>query len=237
MTRHARRPYVICHILQSIDGRISGRFFGDEMTRPLVSEYAKLRTTFDVDAFAYGAATINQLFVHDRHPEPTGPTPDQADDDFVRADADRYLLSLDPAGTLGWTQTHVQRSGMEGARVIELLTEDVNDGVRAYFRENDVAYLVAGRDGLDLTLALQKLAHDYGIERILLQGGGVADAMFASEGLIDELSLVVAPVIDGGDGAQLVAPPPHDSVMQTTAFSQLEVRRLGEAGLWLDYRR
>ncbi|MGN0034732.1 MAG: RibD family protein [Coriobacteriales bacterium] len=238
MTRHEKRPYVICHILASVDGRISGPFFGEQATGPLVSEYAALRPAFEADAFAYGAATVNQLFVRDRHPEPARVAAGQVPaGDFVRADAERYLLALDPDGTLGWTQTHVQRPGMEGARVIELLTEQVPEGTRAYFRAHDVAYIVAGTERLDLTQALERLARDYGIERVLLQGGGVADAMFFAEGLIDELSLVVAPVIDGSDAAQLIGATPAELAPQPVSFSRLTVRRLGDAGLWLDYRR
>lgn len=44
-----RRPYVICHILSSLDGKISGPFMGMESVSMLGAEYGKFRTKLDAD--------------------------------------------------------------------------------------------------------------------------------------------------------------------------------------------
>ena len=41
----------------------------------------------------------------------------------------------------------------------------------------------------------------FGIRRLMLAGGGVTNWSFLQEGLIDELSLVIAPVADGSTTA------------------------------------
>ena len=43
------RPYIICHMLQSIDGRISGQFFHDENTQNLSSIYKEMSNQFTAD--------------------------------------------------------------------------------------------------------------------------------------------------------------------------------------------
>ena len=67
----------------------------------------------------------------------------------------------------------------------------------AFLQEMQISYLFVGKDTLDFTLAVQKLKKSFGIEKLKLSGGGILNWSFANEGLIDELSLIVAPVADG----------------------------------------
>ena len=55
----------------------------------------------------------------------------------------------------------------------------------------------AGEGELDLCHAVERLGSLFGIRRLLVCGGGVADMAFLSAGLVDELSVVVAPVASG----------------------------------------
>ena len=48
-----------------------------------------------------------------------------------------------------------------------------------------------------------KLYRLFGIRSLMLEGGGKTDSLFLKESLIDEISLVVAPVVDGGEGIDL----------------------------------
>lgn len=50
---------------------------------------------------------------------------------------------------------------------------------------------------IDFTLAVKKLKSLFGIEKLKLSGGGILNWSFAQAGLIDELSLIIAPVADG----------------------------------------
>lgn len=48
------RPYVICHMLQSIDGKIAGGFFREKETTKLAKIYSEISTNYDGDAIIYG---------------------------------------------------------------------------------------------------------------------------------------------------------------------------------------
>lgn len=50
---------------------------------------------------------------------------------------------------------------------------------------------------MDFSRVLEKLAAQFGIERLMAAGGGILNWSLLQEGLIDELSLVIAPVADG----------------------------------------
>ena len=85
--------------------------------------------------------------------------------------------------------------GYNGAHVIEVLCEEVKDEYLAWLRSSGISYIFAGRNEMDLSLALSKLGSLFNIRTLLLEGGSVLNGAFAWEGLIDELSLVTAPVI------------------------------------------
>lgn len=36
------RPYVVCHMLTSLDGKIDGSFFGSPETEPALAEYGNI---------------------------------------------------------------------------------------------------------------------------------------------------------------------------------------------------
>ena len=69
--------------------------------------------------------------------------------------------------------------------------------------------VVAGRDDVDLAIALAELA-DRGLPRMLSEGGPhVLAAMFAAD-LVDELCLAVAPVVTAGAELRITAGPALD---------------------------
>ena len=81
--------------------------------------------------------------------------------------------------------------------MIEALTEQVPLAYENYLREKGISYIFAGRNRLDCSLLVNKLEKNFGITRIMVAGGGIANQSFLQEGLIDELSIVIAPVADG----------------------------------------
>jgi riboflavin biosynthesis pyrimidine reductase len=116
--------------------------------------------------------------------------------DFIaRRDAEAYAVALDPSGKLTW------RSGsIDEEHVVSILTEKVPDDYLAFLRAKGVSYLFGGKMEVDLERALQKLRSAFGIKRLLLEGGGKINGTFLAAGLIDELSILVAPIADGGIG-------------------------------------
>jgi len=68
-----------------------------------------------------------------------------------------------------------------------------------------IPYIFAGKDSIDVELALFKLRNIIGCETLLLEGGSILDGAFERAGAVDELSLVVAPVIAGKDSKPLFA--------------------------------
>lgn len=228
------RPHIIVHILQSIDGRVAGKFFSKAFD--LVGEYGAIREELDPECIIYGATTAAQVLggVHAgrptqvRRPVPAG--------DYAAEEADFYFAIVDPEGTLNFDDPHTSRSGLNG-HIVQLLREDVNPGYLAYLRRVGVSYVLAGRGGFDAELALEKLQELFGVQRALLMGGGITDGTFAAAGCVDELSLVIAPVVEVQSGQPSLFETVRGLRADPLQFELAEVRRLPASGLWLHYVR
>ena len=112
-----------------------------------------------------------------------------------------------------------------------LKTEDEHAYI-AHLRQSGVSYIFAGANAMDLPLAVKKLKELFGIESMLLSGGGIVDMAFLQAGLIDEISLVIPPVIDGGIHlASAFDDSPFANHHAPVALKLMGVQRLEDGGL------
>jgi riboflavin biosynthesis pyrimidine reductase len=80
-----------------------------------------------------------------------------------------------------------------------VLTEQVSDAHLAGLRRDGVSYIFTGERDLDLGLALEIRNRELGVKRLVVEGGGGNGVC-----LIDEISLVICPAVDGAKGAPSV---------------------------------
>ncbi len=229
MSKKTPRPFVVCHMLCSLDGRISGKFYTAPGVEAAVSEYASLRSFYKCGATLYGATTAIEFAGGEAvKPEPSAPV--RVGEDFFAAAKERdYIVAADTHGRIGWNSGTFKRPGRADAHIIEALTELVSPEYLAYLRRLGVSYVFAGKDKLDFAQLMQKLSANFGIERVMLAGGGLINGALLDAGVIDELSVVVAPAIDGGDGATLF------SRCGSAGLQLIGSRRLDSGGMWLRY--
>lgn len=230
------RPYVVCHMLSSLDGKIDGAFMSAPENRAMGAEYGRLRTVFNCQATMYGTTTMLGSYA-------AGPAPELPEcgrvylreDYAAESDVTNYIVSVDPVGTLGWDSKYIEKKGRPKAHVIEVLTERVSDDYLAYLHSFDISYIFAGKEDLDCTLALQKLKKLFHIDRLMAAGGGLMNASLLQEGLIDELSLVLSPLVDGGRAASIFDRAAFLPEQGVAAFALQAAERLEGNGLWLRY--
>ena len=91
-------------------------------------------------------------------------------------------------------------NAVDGEHAITVLTEAVSDDYLAFLRKRGVSYIFGGRKDIEVPLVLGKLRSLFGIKRLLLEGGGGINGSFAAADAIDEISVIIAPFIDGGKG-------------------------------------
>ena len=230
-----KRPYVICHILSSLDGKINGPFMGTGSAAGLAGTYAALRSGMNADAWLYGTTTTKEFTDHVRPVLEDGSS--VPDGDFVADDqAELYYVSVDTEGEIGWESGTFANRGRTPAHVIEVLTDSTSASYKAYLRKRGVSYILAGRDSLDCRLAAEKLYRLFHIKKLLICGGGVVNWSFLQAGVIDELSLLLAPVTDGSRGsASLFTQLSSLNEGSPVEFTLKTVEKAGDNGVYLNY--
>jgi len=110
----------------------------------------------------------------------------------------------------------------------------VTDRYLALLRTQRVSYLFGGKDRIDLPVVLRKLRARFGIRKLLLEGGGKINGSFLAAGLVDELSLLLAPVADGSIGTPTLFDAAPAGPARRLRLLSIE-RRPGDL-LWVRYK-
>jgi riboflavin biosynthesis pyrimidine reductase len=226
------KPHVICHMAASVDGRtLSSRWApGGSMAGGL---FERLHDELAGDAWLIGRVTGQEFAKGSAYSATTGETfPRQAW--FARRGAKAYGVVLDAHGKIAWG-----RSDIGGDPIVVVLSEKVSDAHLAGLRNEHVSYIFAGQSQLDLALTLDILNRELGVKRLLLEGGGGANGAFLRAGLVDELSLILCPAVDGAKGAPAVFDSTDAETGQRAPLKAMTLessQRLDGGALWLRYR-
>ncbi|MBQ1463959.1 MAG: dihydrofolate reductase family protein [Ruminococcus sp.] len=226
-------PYVTCHMVTSIDGKVTGKFLRSNSGILASEVYYDINRKLKGDAFACGRVTMEESFTGGFKPDLSGFSgADIPHEDFIACNHDYYAVSFDRHGLVGWTEgfIHDEDEGYDNCHIIEVLTEDVPAENLAYYRSIGVSYIFAGRNDTDITAALRKLYSLFGIKRLMLEGGSIINGAFFRADAVDELSLVTAPVIADKDDKPLFS----ESIFREYAAHYSEMRDNGI--MWLRYR-
>jgi 2,5-diamino-6-(ribosylamino)-4(3H)-pyrimidinone 5'-phosphate reductase len=138
--------------------------------------------------------------------------------------------SYEPGGRRAW-----ESSDIDGDHVVAILSERVSDEYLAFLRERGVSYLLAGARDVDLPLALGKIGVRFGVRTLMLEGGGRINGAMLRAGLIDEVSLLVAPVADGRIATPALLDIEGYDVTPCPLALEAAERRADDV-LWLRYR-
>jgi riboflavin biosynthesis pyrimidine reductase len=97
-----------------------------------------------------------------------------------------------------------------------------------------VSYVLAGAREADLSLALEKIASRFGVRTLMLEGGGKINGSFLRNGLVDEVSVLVAPAADGRIGTPALFDVEGDDFTPHPLVLESVERRASDV-VWLRY--
>ena len=231
------RPKIICHMMSSVDGRL----IGDRWSNPfdgktpddVIAPYYTISLELEAQAWMVGRKTVQiHNFPHTFEHEGELVTDPKT---FIgKQSSARVSIVLDPKGKILYENNHI-----EGDNIITILGEQVSEKYLAFLREQGISYLFAGADGNDIALAMEKLGSEFGMTKILLEGGGIINGTFLKEGLIDELSLTIYPGIDGLTGIPTIFESEGDKdslPAQGQSLELISVKQLQDGVVWLYYK-
>jgi 2,5-diamino-6-(ribosylamino)-4(3H)-pyrimidinone 5'-phosphate reductase len=90
------------------------------------------------------------------------------------------------------------------ARVVIFTTEKTSKAQVEFLRSRDAEVYVHHAERVELVKALHVL-HELGVKRLMVEGGGTLNFELLHLGLVDELTMYIAPMIFGGESAPTAA--------------------------------
>ena len=227
------RPYIICHMVQSIDGKVTGDFLYSPECEKATDIYYEINREYCHNGFICGRVTMEGSFTGGNRPDLNDFPCIESDEDFTDVELSQfYAVSFDPMGKVGWSDAFIddEDPGYDMAQVIEVVSGKVDRRYLGYLRSVGIPYIFAGEEEIDVPLALSKL-RALGMDTLLLEGGSVINGYFQRADCIDELSLVVAPVVSQGDGKPLF------ENADISGFNLKEIKEYDDSVLWLNYTK
>lgn len=222
-----KRPYIVCHMVASIDGRIDcsmvDKISGDE--------YYETLDKLDCPTQLEGRVTMEH---YNARKEPfivTDPTPVGERSVYKAVDSDKYMVSVDTHGRLRWPAAEI-----DGVPLVCIVSEHASQEYLEMLRNEGISYICVGRESIDLSTAMEVLCSDFGVERLAVLGGGHINGGFLASGLIDEISLLLAPGIDGRKGQTALFDGIPDMDRMPVKLLLESVEPVGNGTLWIRYK-
>lgn len=218
------KPYIIVHMMSSIDGRIdcamTAQLAGD-------SEYYSTLDALNAPTRVSGRLTAETEINGGQLAHAAGPAYGQ--EGFAKhSDAHEFEIIADTHGKLRW--------GKETSTAhphLILTSEDVPADYLKALDDANISWIAAGKGHIDIKRALTILGDEFGVERLTVVGGGKINGGFLAAGVVDEISLLVGPGVDG----RFDQPAVFDGLTSSTPLAlQLKgVQSYDDGAVWLRY--
>jgi 2,5-diamino-6-(ribosylamino)-4(3H)-pyrimidinone 5'-phosphate reductase len=231
-TEKLMRPYVICHMCTTVDGKILGDRWGKLPGYKHESDlFENTAASFGIGAWLVGTTTMEE-FDGRKTKLPRAPKGFVRRDHIANKNARRLAIGADAKGVLRFQENEV-----EGDHIVVLVTDRVTNDYLAHLQSAGVSYLSCGKKEIDLHTALQKLGKNFELRKLMLQGGGKFNGAMLKAGLVDELSHLTVPVADGGMGVSSFFDIPGDAPKKAAATLRLFSHKLLPGGvIWARYK-
>jgi len=224
--RNSGLPSVIIHCGMSVDGRVAP---APNKTVPKdawnLDLYIKLQRGLRCDAAMVGSNTVLEL---------NAPRPRNKDIKNLRPETDTLIIIPDSRGRVRWTgwQDDPWLRGL-----VVLCSKATPRSYIGHLQREGISHVIAGQNHVDLRAALKEVKESYRVKRIVCQGGGIINGALLRAGLVNEVSVLIAPFAVGGiDTPTLFDAPNLVSAEYMTHLKLFACKRFEENFVWLHYQ-
>lgn len=188
------RCKVICHMMISIDGKIDGNYM-DEKGNEQIGDFYDKQIWEMGNANGSGSLTAKMYFANNEidYSKYKDVNIDYSDN-IIKSQY--YWVVFDRFGKCNW-ESNTITYGNKTASLLICLTSNVKKEYLAHLKALNISYIISNGNEIDYDKVLFKLRNIFNINTLVLTGGAIINGVFYEKGLIDEISLVVAPYIEG----------------------------------------
>lgn len=216
-----KRPKVILHSSISLDGSVLGFDVDMEKNYKIVGSYK-------ADIHLIGSNTIEagiKMFC----PR----IPKEEKKDFVKPERNKSLplwIIPDTKGKLKGLH-HIYRRFELCRDIVVLVSRKTPQSYLTYLKERNYDYHIVGESHVDYKQALKLMVKQYNAKTVLTDTGKILNCILINNGLVDEISLLVHPVIVGKNQYTLFS-----EVNGNIKIELATTKKLSNNKLWLTYK-
>lgn len=178
--------------MQSIDGRIAC----DMVDKISGDEYYTALDSLECNAFIEGKHSYQIHYCGFDDFIPKSSSSIDAEKFHITSKSDKYSISIDTKGALKWDNC----DNCDNNGCICIVSEQVSSDYLTYLEQLGISYIATGKESVNLPRAMEILASEFDVKRVAVVGGGKINGAFMTARLIDELSAMITPGIDGRIG-------------------------------------
>ncbi|MGY5803002.1 dihydrofolate reductase family protein [Rhizobium sp. LEGMi12c] len=226
------KPHVICHMVSSLDGGLHPSRWTHSPDGKLgdwTALYQSCHEKLEGDAWMVGRITMAEMSKGSPHP-PREHGKMARPFHFANRKAANFAIAMDISCRL-----HFIANEIDGDHIVVLLGSDVPDSHLAELADDGISYIVSEQAQPDLVAMLDTLEHELGIKRLLLEGGAGINGSFLAAGLVDEISLIIAPALDGRAASQSIIEHGEEGLAGKVQLSLKSCEPLAHGAIHLRY--
>ncbi len=218
------RPYFICYMIMSLDGRIDC-----PMTEHLkgTDDYYPILDSLNAPTRISGRVTAELEMAKKGKFTPKENKSIGKTSFKKNQEAKGYDVICDTKGILLWDKPTDP--------LLILTSEEASIEYLNYLDSLGISWISTGKEHIDFKEAMRILKEEFGVERAAVVGGGHINAAFLKEGILDEVVMIVGAGIDGRENQVSVFDGLEDSY-PLTSLKLIEAKVLPSEGVLLTYK-
>lgn len=134
------RPYIICHMLQSIDGKIAGGFFREKQTLELAKIYSDISKDYNGDAIIMVQQPLKKCFSSSKTTPVLNQKSIQKMDYIYKDDKNKWIVVIDPQGQISFNHLFI-KTRLKDKNLIVILTENISSQYLETLKSLNISYL------------------------------------------------------------------------------------------------
>lgn len=218
---------------------VDGRLLPDRWTEPsgetnkndCFDIYASLSQGLNADAWMFGRNTVAEKFPYRFVSKGIADFKEERIYKALRH-SERLFMTVDPDANIFYNHSQLRYSD-----ILVVLGGNATSDYLNHLEEKGISYIVIERAD-NLRRGLELAGKHFGVRTISLQGGGIIDGAMLAEGLLDELSLVIYPGIDGKSGISSIFEylGNKDIPAERQTLELIKAEILSHGVIWLKYK-
>lgn len=233
---NTNRPYVICHMMSTIDGKIDSGIKGIDILVDYYYLYSNIEKTLKPQAWMCGRVTSEMFASAVGRELPKNEIKINHNDFVTPITTANFLLAVDTKGLLRWDIEVITFGDNSKHQLVVVVIYDTPKEYLSYLQGKKITYIFAGEKEIDFSLLFQKLKQKLHIDTLVLEGGAHLNGSVMASGLVDEISLLMTPLVLNRTESPSLFERKTDQI-DLKKYSLLEVKQMENDAVLLRYKK